>query len=40
MTVLEDLLRTSQLKIEDVTAVWTAFRMNQKGEAYFADCLL
>ena len=37
--VLEKLLRTSQLKIEDVQAVWTAFRMYQKGKADFADCL-
>jgi predicted nucleic-acid-binding protein len=38
--VLEKLLRTSQFKIEDVQAVWTAFRMYQKGKADFADCLL
>jgi predicted nucleic-acid-binding protein len=38
--VLEKLLRTSQLKIEDVQAAWTAFRMYQKGKADFADCLL
>ena len=40
VTVLEKLLRTSQLKIEDVQAAWTAFRMYQKGKADFADCLL
>jgi predicted nucleic-acid-binding protein len=38
--VLEKLLRTSQLKIDDVQAAWTAFRMYQKGKADFADCLL
>jgi predicted nucleic-acid-binding protein len=38
--VLEKLLRTSQLKIENVQAAWTAFRMYQKGKADFADCLL
>ena len=38
--VLERLLRTSQLKIEDVQAAWTAFRLYQKGKADFADCLL
>lgn len=38
--VLEKLLRTSQLMIEDVQAAWTAFRMYQKGKADFADCLL
>jgi len=38
--VLEKLFRTSQLKIEDVQAVWTAFRLYQKGKADFADCLL
>lgn len=40
VVVLDKLLRTSQLKIEDVQAVWTAFRMYQKGKADFADCLL
>ena len=38
--VLEKLLRTSQLKIEDTQAAWTAFRSYQKGKADFADCLL
>ena len=38
--VLEKVLRTSQLKIEDVQAAWTAFRLYQKGKADFADCLL
>ena len=32
--------RTSQLKIEDVQAAWTAFRVYQKGKADFADCLM
>ena len=40
VAVLEKLLRTSQLKIEDVQAAWTAFRMYQKRKADFADCLL
>ena len=40
VAVLDKLLRTSQLKIEDVQAAWTAFRMYQKGKADFADCLL
>jgi predicted nucleic-acid-binding protein len=40
VSVLEKLLRTSQLKIEDVQAAWTAFRIYQKGSADFADCLL
>lgn len=40
MTVLEKLLQTSQLKIEDVPAAWIAFRMYQKGKTDFADCLL
>lgn len=40
VAVLEKLLRTSQLKIEDVQAAWTAFRVYQKGKADFADCLL
>jgi len=38
--VLEKLLRTSQLKIADAQAAWSAFRMNQKGIADFVDCLL
>ena len=38
--VLEKLLRTSQLKIEDTQSAWTAFRTYQKGKADFADCLL
>jgi predicted nucleic-acid-binding protein len=40
VVVLEKLLRTSQLKIEDTQSVWTAFRLYQKGKADFADCLL
>ena len=40
VAVLEKLLRTSQLKIEDTQSAWTAFRMYQKGKADFADCLL
>lgn len=40
MTVLEKLLRTSQLKIGNVLALWIAFRMYQKGKTDFADCLL
>lgn len=40
VTVLEKLLRTGQLKIEDTQSAWTAFRMYQKGKADFADCLL
>ena len=40
MAVLEKLLRTSQLKIEDAQSAWTAFRMYQKGKADYADCLL
>lgn len=38
--VLEKLLRTSQLKVEDAQSVWSAFRIYQKGKADFADCLL
>ena len=40
VVVLEKLLRTSQLKIEDMQSAWIAFRMYQKGKADFADCLL
>ena len=40
VAVLEKLLRTSQLKIEDTQSAWTAFRMYQKGKADFTDCLL
>lgn len=40
VNVLDKLLRTSQLKIEDAQATWTAFRMYQKGKADFSDCLL
>ncbi len=40
VAVLEKLLRTSQLKIEDAQSAWTAFRMYQKGKADYADCLL
>jgi len=40
VAVLEKLLRTGQLKIEDLQAAWTAFRMYQKGKADFADCLM
>lgn len=40
VAVLEKLLRTSQLKIEDTQSAWTSFRMYQKGKADFADCLL
>ena len=40
VAVLDKLLRTSQLKIDDVQAAWTAFRMYQKGKADLADCLL
>jgi predicted nucleic-acid-binding protein len=38
--VLEKVLRTSQLQVEDVQAAWTAFRLYQKSRADFADCLL
>ncbi|MBI3603769.1 MAG: type II toxin-antitoxin system VapC family toxin [Nitrospirae bacterium] len=38
--VLEKVLRTSQFQVEDIQAVWTAFRLYQKGKADFADCLL
>lgn len=40
VSVLEKLLRTSRLKIEDTQAAWTAFRLYQKWKADFADCLL
>jgi predicted nucleic-acid-binding protein len=40
VAVLDKLLRTSQLKIEDAQSAWTAFRMYQKGKTDFADCLL
>jgi predicted nucleic-acid-binding protein len=40
VVVLEKLLRTSQLKIEDAQSAWTAFRMYQNGKADYADCLL
>ena len=40
VVVLDKILRTSQLKIEDTQSAWTAFRMYQKGKADFADCLL
>lgn len=40
VNVLDKLLRTSQLMIEDAQSAWTAFRMYQKGKADFADCLL
>jgi len=38
--VLEKVLRTSQFRVEDVQAAWTAFRLYQKGRVDFADCLL
>ncbi|OGW47808.1 MAG: hypothetical protein A2V62_05740 [Nitrospirae bacterium RBG_19FT_COMBO_58_9] len=40
VAVLEKLLRTSQMKIEDTQPAWTDFRLYQKGNADFADCLL
>ena len=40
VVVLDKLLRTSQLKIEDVQAAWSALRIYQKGKADFADCLI
>lgn len=40
VAVLEKLLQTAQLKIEDPQTAWTAFRMYQTGKADFADCLL
>lgn len=40
VAVLEKLLQTTQLKIEDPQTAWTAFRMYQTGKADFADCLL
>ena len=40
VNVLDKLLRTSQLKIEDTQSAWTSFRMYQQGKADFADCLL
>lgn len=40
VTVLDRLLRTSQLQVEDAQTAWTAFRMYQKSKADFADCLL
>jgi len=40
VTVVEKLLRTGQLKIEDTQSAWTAFRMYQKEKADFAGCLL
>ncbi len=38
--VLDKILRTSQLKIEDPQSAWTALRQYRKGAADFADCLL
>lgn len=38
--VLEKVLRTTQLQIEDLSIAWTALRRYQKGKADFADCLL
>lgn len=40
VNVLDKLLRTSQLMVEDAQSAWTAFRMYQKGKADFSDCLL
>lgn len=40
VNVLDKLLRTSQLKIEDTQSAWISFRMYQKGKADFSDCLL
>ena len=40
VAVLEKLLRTSQLKVEDAQSAWTAFPMHQRGKADFSDCLL
>lgn len=40
VVVLDKVLRTSQLKIEDTQSAWMAFRMYQKGKADFSDCLL
>ena len=40
VAVLEKLLQTAQLKVEDPQTAWTAFRMYQSGKADFADCLL
>lgn len=40
VNVLDKLLRTTQLKIEDTQSAWTSFRMYQQGKADFADCLL
>lgn len=39
-TALERVVRTSQFKIEDMQAVWTALRRYRSGKADFADCLL
>lgn len=40
VNVLDKLLRTSQLKIEDAQSEWVSFRMYQRGKADFSDCLL
>ena len=40
VNVLDRLLRTSQLRVEDAQTAWTAYRLYQKGKADFADCLL
>ncbi|MBX3303391.1 MAG: type II toxin-antitoxin system VapC family toxin [Nitrospira sp.] len=40
VNVLDKLLRTSQLTIEDAQSAWTAFRMYQRGKTDFSDCLL
>lgn len=40
VNVLNKLLPTSHLMIEDAQSAWTAFHMYQKGRADFADCLL
>jgi predicted nucleic-acid-binding protein len=38
--VLDKLLRTSQLKIEDAQSAWISYRIYQRGKADFSDCLL
>ncbi|MDQ3562610.1 MAG: type II toxin-antitoxin system VapC family toxin [Pseudomonadota bacterium] len=39
-SALERIIRTHQLRIENVSAVWAALRMYRSGGADFADCLL
>ena len=40
LAVIEQILRTAQLKVQEPQTVWTALKIARSGKADFADCLI